>query len=1314
MIKSLKLTPSSIASVGNIQMQSPSNTVVASVKQQLSTPVHLVNIPINTTSTVNGLLSVTKENSITSLATSMLADPTFKIPAFQNSIGNINRSFQANSSLFKKANSSTFRTSTKTFLPYERLTGISGDRPEIIMLTNFIPLFKGNENGEHSFVGMMMNNGIDIRMTDAGLYVDTQLQSGLLRHENNVALLNSLQSKYVNVYQNFILRKNQFERNIEELQNTATFLFDVMKKVETLKEQLDLRNEIYIVDPYEAASTFQSSYMKIRTISSTLVTNDLILKKHFPAAYTITDIFSRLGFDSNNVKSKFLSTKIWIQFLYELKQILTHHSYELINSPTFKQKNDNENKTITLTNDIHFELKQTLNNVPTIKELVATPTQQIKFVVNSLNQVWKTMYENTNFPTQEIHISALVNMISKEFRYSYGLSSTEVKQTLAENYKYDVSTTNENVFDFVIGLIGNNVLEFPAQQTNSLINLAQQQPAPNVAVLTFEPSYVQSNASVMTPGSAFYIDEIFRLNNKKFNTSKMDNLINNLDKSYHSFNVIMNGLNLIGAKTYDPFDTSKTEYSSTLSSSTDFINDIIRQIIDLATGNVIDNIDSDLLTTVYSFGAEHTRVKSALFLYTLAKLNRVLFKTVSDGTLLGRQEENSELSDALINEILSALDSQVPSFSSINSRSDLTLSKDAIRSAIKNGSAITKLVENIMQQVHLSFAAGSRAFVNNKTRYNGYTDSVIMMAVFDLILRTVSLCTNKTIVSTLTNSSQPSPGTTVYNIQQTQINKRTTVSSLTSRVEKELALIQGMLYSVTNTMLKLSTSMKDMTRYLNEQTTLDKLSNISSIVNDNDMLQLLFSEQQISLLTTTIFDIADVMLRQGSAPDNGDIDNDGDFDSDDQFKVLDDSVITPRTRKAFYGFFGSQEYASIKGNNKKIVTVGVPLGFSKRLKNLAINNSLTSGNYNKQNDIFNLVIYKVDLLNSDIVFKPQKFLFEMSRFPVRNDRQYLQLPENPSLTDVIDSMPTRDLAQGSYSTEPTYWSTKSSTGNRKLSFESSNYAFLSNQQRSDLIKNHITSHMSEIYVKLLTGASVAEYHFDIIDIPKPQDDGFIKLVIEHHVDNVLNLFNNTTKLTQQLDSEPVGGLLFSTTSSRMSNFITSAVTSFKTEPSKMSNSTGTAGNSDVRNALKKNPSNNVVPSLNASAVSRKNIPHVIEGFKITGNVTKMITPLSNPLIVSTKVLTPKQFDRVFNVIIDPDDFEINYEATVKTNDGKHALEQLLKSGDIIELNVVTETINKQSNVSTFKFRSRDKNQGDLTFEKYFVTFETYDESLGKV
>jgi hypothetical protein len=711
MIKTLKISNGSVASIGNIQAQSVSIDVSTSIKQQLNTPVHLVNIPVVANTLANGSLKMTKEMSVTSLASSMLADPQFILPAFQNSNNSVNRSFQVDSSLFKKANSSTFRTTTRTFLPYERLTGISEDRPEIIMLTNFLPLFNDVQNSDHSYVGMMMNNGIDIRMTNAGLYVDTQLQSGLLRHENNVVFLNGLQTKYINVHQNFVIRRNQFEKNIEELHNMSNFLFDVMKKIENLKSQLDLRNEIYLVDPYEAASTFQSSYMKSKTMSSTLVTNDLILKKHFPTTYSLTDIFVRLGYDITNVKHKFLSSKIWIQLIYELKQILTHHSREFINVSSIRQKNDDENKTIIKDENNVFELKQTSNNVPTIRELIATPASQVRNTVNSLNQVFRIMYNTVNLSTPEINVVALVNLISKEFRYSYGLSSSDVKQSLSEIFRYDISTINEDVFDAILGLAGNNVLEFPTQQTNSLINLAQQQPSTNIAVLTFEPGYVQTTSNIMTPGSSFYVDDIYKLKDAKFNTTRIDELSNKFDKTYQAFNVIMNGLNLLGSKTYDPFDTSRTEYSTILSSPIDFLNDIMRKIVDLTTGTINSDVDSDLLTTVYAFGATHSRVKSALFLYTLAKLNRTLYKTVSDGTLLGKQEENTELSDSLVNEILHSLESQVPVYSSINSRSDLVLSKDAIRSSIKTNSPITKLVEVIMQQVQSSFNAGNRAIV---------------------------------------------------------------------------------------------------------------------------------------------------------------------------------------------------------------------------------------------------------------------------------------------------------------------------------------------------------------------------------------------------------------------------------------------------------------------------------------------------------------------------------------------------------------------------------------------------------------------------
>lgn len=56
---------------------------------------------------------------------------------------------------------------------------------------------------------------------------------------------------------------------------------------------------------------------------------------------------------------------------------------------------------------------------------------------------------------------------------------------------------------------------------------------------------------------------------------------------------------------------------------------------------------------------------------------------------------------------------------------------------------------------------------------------------------------------------------------------------------------------------------------------------------------------------------------------------------------------------------------------------------------------------------------------------------------------------------------------------------------------------------------------------------------------------------------------------------------------------------------------------------------------------------------------------------------------------------------MKTENGKQIFEQLILGGYILE--------QPSDSMVQFKYRDRNKTQGDLTFEKYFVTIETYDE-----
>ena len=110
-------------------------------------------------------------------------------------------------------------------------------------------------------------------------------------------------------------------------------------------------------------------------------------------------------------------------------------------------------------------------------------------------------------------------------------------------------------------------------------------------------------------------------------------------------------------------------------------------------------------------------------------------------------------------------------------------------------------------------------------------------------------------------------------------------------------------------------------------------------------------------------------------------------------------------------------------------------------------------------------------------------------------------------------------------------------------------------------------------------------------------------------------------------------------------------------------------------------------------------------------MSRMLTPQSNSLYVSRRMIAPKQFDRVFNVIIDPYDFKVDIDKTSATPYGKSALELMIKSGEIVPTSSPSAMFmgRRETSVVTHEFRPRDASQGDMTFEKYIVTIETLGE-----
>jgi hypothetical protein len=98
--------------------------------------------------------------------------------------------------------------------------------------------------------------------------------------------------------------------------------------------------------------------------------------------------------------------------------------------------------------------------------------------------------------------------------------------------------------------------------------------------------------------------------------------------------------------------------------------------------------------------------------------------------------------------------------------------------------------------------------------------------------------------------------------------------------------------------------------------------------------------------------------------------------------------------------------------------------------------------------------------------------------------------------------------------------------------------------------------------------------------------------------------------------------------------------------------------------------------------------------------------------VCKKMISPKIFDRVFNIIVDPDDFQIDVEEMSKTNAGSEAIKKMFRLGMLVHPD--TESGQKGFDVgSTQKYVQAkfDKSSGDISIDRYFVTIESYGEDV---
>jgi len=356
---------------------------------------------------------------------------------------------------------------------------------------------------------------------------------------------------------------------------------------------------------------------------------------------------------------------------------------------------------------------------------------------------------------------------------------------------------------------------------------------------------------------------------------------------------------------------------------------------------------------------------------------------------------------------------------------------------------------------------------------------------------------------------------------------------------------------------------------LSEKTYLSRL--LSYLENDKRKLLALFEEPQLLRVLSTFDDV----YQSYSSLSSENVDQENLFIKSEENFPHSSEIVS-----LLHSFFKLEEYRVKKGNNKQIISVGIPFGLFKNLYQHLDKQNIINSN---QNDIFVVSIYKLDLLNPYLIYRPKRFLFEASRFPVRIYSEYKKIGEQG-----YEVIPTRNFdlfSDKNFSIEGNIGANIETCFGSKYDDISWWSIGSSKACKEEILVNHQSSFLLENYLKLTSGLNVNELTFNL---------NFA----------VLPLLTLSASLTTEQES--------------------------------------------------------------------KYISHILH---------------------------PKKFDRVFNIVFDPE-FEIDYYET--TNNVKY---------DIFKENINEKLQNpkffSQNGSSTYV--DVDKSDLDLSMNSYFVTVETYPE-----
>lgn len=284
------------------------------------------------------------------------------------------------------------------------------------------------------------------------------------------------------------------------------------------------------------------------------------------------------------------------------------------------------------------------------------------------------------------------------------------------------------------------------------------------------------------------------------------------------------------------------------------------------------------------------------------------------------------------------------------------------------------------------------------------------------------------------------------------------------------------------------------------------------------------------------------------------------------------------------------------GLRYRLLTIGIPSGFSKNLGDrlTGANLSSTSFQRNKNFDLVYVNVYKRSLEFPQVIFKPKKYLFDLSLFP--NGYNDLDIRPSENFDSVLQRITLFDYQNF---TNPTSVTMENIVDNDK-------YSLISDPSlRRALVENHVLSDIFGAYIQSLTTMKLTESTF---------------INTDSETWKRLSLGRNGTDLTP-----------------RFAELVRQYLISQRTQ--------------EIRN----NPALQPLPDISIQEMLTSS--NVDQGTKDTLKLLMFGNVAFKPENALADMLSPKIFERVFTIPLNVDDFEIDYEVTTGSESGREFFEK---------------------------------------------------------